>query len=211
MFVLSNTITDWLSSLADYPVLIYVALFVVLVVTGAGAPITEEIITVFAGVLVHRQVLDPVIAWIVVYVGVLVADSVAVYIGWHFGKAVLYRRWLKRLLHPRRVLWARHQVQEHGAWMIVASRFIPATRYPTLVISGMMHLPRWKFLTADGLGALVTVTLHMFLGWWFARVATSFDEVMEYEGPIALALAAVGVAIIAIYFLIRRARHRRKV
>lgn len=204
-----NMLTDWLTSLADHRVLIYVAIFTVLVITGAGVPITEEVITIFVGVLVYRGAINPIGAWIVCYTGIIVADIITVYLGWHFGRAVLHRRWLKRLLHPRRVLWANHQVQEHGAWMIAASRFIPGARYPVLLIAGMMHLPRWQFLTADGLAAIVTVSLQIFIGWWFARVATNFQDVMKFEGPVTLAVAAAGVVFIAVYFAIRRARSRK--
>jgi membrane protein DedA with SNARE-associated domain len=191
-------------------VLICIALFAVLVITGAGVPITEEVITVFAGVLVHRNggLNFAIAVWLVCYVGIVIADMITVYLGWHFGRAVLHRRWVKRLLHPRRVMWAHHQVQDHGAWMIAASRFIPGMRYPVLLMAGMMHLPRWKFLTADCLAAVVTVSLQIFIGWWLARVATNFDDVMKREGPITLALAGVGVVLVIGYFVIRRLRGR---
>ncbi len=211
MQLLSNMLTDWLGSLSEHPVLIFIALFVVLVITGAGAPITEEIITVFAGFLVYQEVLRPWwVAWIVIYVGVIIADSITVWLGWHFGKAVLQRRWVKRLLHPRRLLWAKHHVQQHGAWMIVACRFIPGTRYPTLLITGMMHLPRWKFLTADCSTAIVTVSLHMFIGWYVARFTTNFEEAMKHEGPIPLILAGMGVLIICGYVMVQRIKRRRR-
>lgn len=209
MTQLISDLVAWLTSHADHPFLVCAVMFAVLVITGAGVPISEEIITLAAGFLVYHAVLDPVLGWITCYVGILVADMIAVYIGWHFGKAVLHRRWIKRLLHPRRVLWAKHQVHEHGAWMIAASRFIPGTRYPVLLITGMMHLPRWKVLLADGSAAVVTVSLQMFIGWWLAHAVANVGQLMEYHMPIGLGMLAIGVLLVLGYVLVRRRRARR--
>jgi membrane-associated protein len=201
-----NIFTDWLTTFGDNGVLVASALFGVLILTGVGVPVTEEIITVFAGWLIYHGTLDPITAWLVCYVGVVIADAMTFYIGWHFGKALLHRRWVKRLLHPKRVLWAHHQVREHGAWMIVASRFIPGMRYATVLISGMMRLERWKYFTAEMSSAAVTVALHLGIGYWLGRMTLDFDEAMKKEGPFALALAGVGVLLILGYFGVRRMR-----
>jgi len=192
---------DWITG---SPELAYVAIFVVLVASGVGVPVAEEIIVVGAGVLIHRDIVDPLWAWLVCYVGILVADAIVVYIGWHFGKAVLHRRWVRRILHPRRLLWARHQINEHGAWMIAASRFIPGGRWATLLIAGMMHLPRWKFLLADGVAAMGSVTLQLFAGYYIGKLASA--EFSTAERWLTLASLAIAAALIGGYVYYRK-RH----
>lgn len=190
---------DWIGR---SPELAYVAIFVVLVASGAGIPVAEEIVVVGAGVLVHRQVIDWVGAWLICYTGIMVADSIVVYIGWHFGRAVLHRRWVKRFLHPRRLLWARHQIDEHGAWMIAASRFIPGSRWATLLISGMMHIPRWKFLLADGAAAIGSVTLQLVAGYFIGSLTSS--EFSAGERWLTIGSLGIGVALVVAYVYYRR-------
>jgi membrane protein DedA with SNARE-associated domain len=93
--------------------------------------------------------------------------------------------------------------------MIAASRFIPGTRYPVLLITGMMHLPRWKVLLADGSAAVVTVSLQMFIGWWLAHAVANVGQLMEYHMPIGLGMLAIGVLLVLGYVLVRRRRARR--
>lgn len=208
-----SDILEWLMQMiqqaGQHPLTAYLLMYVVLVTTGAGIPISEELVTMLAGVLAYNGVIDVMPAWICCYLGIMTADSIIVYIGWHFGKAVLHRRWVKRLLHPRRVLWARHQILEHGAWMIVFSRFIPGTRYATLLIVGMMHIPRWKFLLADGTTAMVTTSVQMAVGFYLAHLFSDWQQVLEYRWAIATITAAVGVAMIIGYVIIRRRRTRQ--
>jgi len=192
---------DWI---ARSPELAYVAIFVVLIASGVGVPVAEEIIVVGAGVMIQREWVNPIWAWVVCYVGIMIADSIVVYIGWHFGKAVLHRRWVRRILHPRRLLWARHQINEHGAWMIAASRFIPGSRWATLLIAGMMHIPRWKFLLADGVAAIGSVTLQLAAGYYIGKLAS--DEFSSAQRWLTIGSLAIAGALIAGYVYYRK-RH----
>lgn len=186
------------------PSLIYAAIFVVIITTGAGLPIAEEIIVCTAGILLYSGSVKLIPIWICCYVGILIADSLVVYFGWHFGKAILHRRAVKRILHPRRLIWAKHQIHEHGAWMIAASRFIPGSRYPSLLISGMMHLKRWKFLAADGTAAIISVSLQLALGYWLGHISSNISN---YSSEITICSTAIGVAFVTGYVLIRWKRH----
>ncbi len=191
-------------SLSLPPFLVYVGIFMVIVLTGAGLPVAEEIIVCAAGILFYKGVVEVVPVWCICYVGILIADSIVVYLGWHFGKAILHRRSVKRMLHPRRVVWAKHQVHNHGAWMIAASRFIPGSRYPTLLIIGMLHLKRWKFLVADGAAAIVSVSLQLTLGWWLGHISSNIGQ---YGSEVTICSVAIGAAFIGGYTLIRWRRH----
>lgn len=190
---------DWITA---SPELAYVLIFCIIIATGAGIPIAEEIIVIAAGILVHQGVIDWYWTWITCYIAILIADSIVVYLGWHFGRAVLHRKWVKRTLHPRRVMWARHQIEAHGAWMIAASRFIPGSRWATLLISGMMHIPRWKFLLADSIAASVSVTIQLMIGYYIGRLAS--DAFTTAERWMTIGSIAVGVGLISGYFYYRK-------
>ena len=197
-----------ITALADYAGL---SIFVLLVAGGMGVPVSEDIIVLAAGVLAHREVVTPMWwAWLLCYGGVVISDWMVVYIGRHFGKAILHRRWFKRLIHPRRLLWARRQVHDHGAWVVAASRFIPGFRWPTLFISGTMHLKLWKFAIFDCVAAALSVTIQFMLGWLFS---SSVGTLMEYRYELSIGLAAFGLGVLVTYFTYRfrtRAERRSK-
>lgn len=181
----------------------YVGIFVLLVVSGTGLPIAEELVTLAAGALIQQGVIELLPAWLLCYTGIIIADCMVVWIGRHFGKAVLHRRWVKRILHPRRVLQAHHHVHEHGVWVIVVSRFVPGSRWATLLIAGMAHLPRWKVILADGASAIVTVSIQIAAGYYLAALAASGMNVQEWLMVGGLVL---GVTLIGGYILWYRSR-----
>lgn len=206
-----QTLVDWLDQVSENPLLAYGVIFCVLVVTGSGLPITEELIVVTAGFLISREDgYDPIMMFVVCYTGILIADSIIVWIGWHFGKAVLHRRWIKRLLHPRRLMWARHRVVEHSVAMITASRFIPGSRYGTLLLAGMMRVPRWKFLATDAVAAVFSVILQLSIGYGLGTLYDGINEVVEHRGMVALIMLGIGVVFVGAYILYRHWRRGRK-
>ncbi len=175
----------------------YLAIVLLLSSTGLGVPVPEDLVVIAAGVLSQReQIAAPIGAWLSAFAGVVISDCALFFIGEHFGKAVLHRRSIKRLLHPRRVLRAHRQVHEHGAWMIFAARFIPGSRTATLLISGMMHLSRWKAFFADTTGAAMSVSVQFGLGWWFA---SNWSLLMEHRPVVLAAGAGLGLLVLGVY------------
>ncbi len=212
MIAVVQTLMDWLDAVGQNPLLAYGVIFVVLVLAGSGLPVTEELLVVTAGFLLssYPERYDWYWLFLICYTGILIADSVIVWIGWHFGKAVLHRRWIKRLLHPRRLMWARHRIREHSVGMIAASRFIPGSRYATLLLTGMMHVPRWKFLATDAVAAVFSVALQLAIGYGLGSLYSGINEVVEHRGLVALIMLGIGLVIVGAYIFYKRSRSDRK-
>ena len=130
MFELLNTL------LAQKSLLVYPAITLLLALSAIGIPVPEEVVTVAAAVAAHRGYLEAFPAWVSCYLGVITADVGLMYFASHVGMRLLRRKWMKRMLHPRRLHWARKQIAAHGAWAVLASRFIPGSRMATLIIAG---------------------------------------------------------------------------
>jgi membrane protein DedA with SNARE-associated domain len=204
-------ITELLNHLSQSPApLVYMIIFLLLVVSGSGLPIAEELITVAAGVLIHQGVIDPLPTWILCYSGILIADWIVVWLGRHFGRAVLHRRWIKRILHPRRLLHAHHHVHEHGPWVVFVSRFVPGSRWATLLITGMAHLPRWKIFLADGLAAIISVSVQMAVGYFASALADRDLSARTWMTIGGIGLAAVLLGGYALWYRRFRRRTGRK-
>lgn len=145
------------------------AVFVLLMFSGIGIPISEDLVIIPAGLFVGNGELPFWPTLLAAYSGVVISDLLWFLICHRYGSHLIHKRWFKRLVHPRRLLEAKYQVERHGAWVIVMARFIPASRTPTITISGLLHLPLWKFAVATASCVLLTAPLQLGLGYLIAR------------------------------------------
>jgi membrane protein DedA with SNARE-associated domain len=152
----------------------------------------EDIIIIPAGFLIGQGHLPLVSTFICAYIGALISDSAWYFVCYRYGTPLLHKRWFKRLAHPRRLLQAKHQIETRGAWLIVTSRFVPGSRTTTMIVSGLMHMPVWKFLLAEGLLLLVTVSMQLGLGYLVAQ------HIVESKGAAATIMSLVGLVVLLI-------------
>ena len=148
---------------------------VLLLLSGIGLALGEEMVTLPAGVLIATGKLDFATTAIVAYVSIVIADMMWFGICRHFGTPLLHRRWAKRLIHPRRLLEAKHQLELRGAWIVVMARFIPSSRSTTITVAGMLHMPFWKFAAATASCTLLTVPIQLGFGYLIGRGSTTED------------------------------------
>lgn len=145
-----------------------IAVFFLLMLSGIGIPIGEDLIIIPAGILVGNESLPFWPTMIAAYLGVVCSDSLWFILCHRYGSHLLHQKWFKRVVHPRRLLEAKHQVEQHGAWVIVMARFIPGSRTPTITISGLLHLPLWQFVLATATCVLISAPLQLGLGYLIA-------------------------------------------
>jgi len=63
--------------------------------------------------------------------------------------------------------WARGQLRERGAWIIIVARFIPGGRTATTYVAGTLDMPwRSRFLPADSAAAIVWALYCSALGYF---------------------------------------------
>lgn len=145
-----------------------VAVFVLLMLSGIGFPIGEDLVIIPAGIFVGNGELPLWPTLLAAYCGVVGSDSLWFILCHRYGSVLIHRRWFKRLIHPRRLLEAKHQVEQRGVWVIVFARFIPGSRTPTITIAGLLHLPFWQFALATASCVLITAPLQIGLGYLIA-------------------------------------------
>lgn len=141
------------------------AVFILLVLPLMG----EDVIIIPAGFLIGQGHLNPWATFICAYIGAFISDAMWYLACFHYGTRLLHKKWFKRLAHPRRLLQAKHQVEERGAWLIVTARFVPGSRTSAMIASGLLHMPFWKFFIAEGACLLVTVWMQLGLGILISR------------------------------------------
>ena len=144
----------------------YLAVLAALLLCGAGVPLPEDITLVAGGVIaglgyahVHAMV-------IVALAGVLIGDATMFLLGHRHGARVM--RWppVARLMTPSRYARVQEQFARYGNRLLFLARFLPGMRTAIYVTAGASHRVSFlRFLLLDGLAALVSVPLWVYLGY----------------------------------------------
>lgn len=166
-----------LSAYAYEPELIYMIVFGMMVASGFGLPIPEEVTIVSVGLLAymgaHPEVYPPPAdaeraiggyeAAAIVLVCVVFADMLVFMIGRKFGRAIINRpRWRENF--GKRVMDRINNLcNRFGIYAAFVFRFTPGIRFPAHIALGMSQLPAWKFLMMDGFAALISVPTQILL------------------------------------------------
>jgi len=169
-----------------------VAVFVLLMLSGVGLALGEEMVTLPSGMLIAAGKFDPLVTAVTAYIAIVLADFIWFSICRRYGTQLLHKRFFKRLVHPRRMLEVKHQFERRGAWLIVMARFIPSGRTSAITVAGIMHMPRWKFACATAGCVMLTVPLQLTLGYLAGKgVGTEdlADLLLKMLGLVILVLA----------------------
>jgi membrane-associated protein len=126
----------------------------------------SETVVIAGAVLASRGRLEIALVVAAAAAGAALGDNCAYSLG---------RSGLRRVVHrlfdsdknQQRLNWARAQLQQRGAWIIIVARFIPGGRTATTYISGTLEMP-WKrrFLPADTTAAIVWSLYSAGLGYF---------------------------------------------
>lgn len=176
----------------DSPPALYAILFAVLILSGIGLPIPEEVTLVLGGYLAYLEFID---FWTTVYVliaGIIAAD-VGGYLLGRFGGEYIVRalarwRWLETIHQKVAALFARH-----GDKIVVMSRPLFVVRVAVPMYAGHTKMRFIKFLLLDIAAAvpwtLFLVALSYYLG-------SGFDLLTEIREIKHVFFIALGLAII---------------
>jgi membrane protein DedA with SNARE-associated domain len=185
----------------------YIAITLLLILTGAGLPLPEEVFIVAAGVLSAppNATLNPFVALGCCLVGALVGDCVMYWIGYHFGRGVLRdRRWFSRWVTPEREEHIEEMFHQHGLKVFFVARFLVGLRTPVYLTAGILRLSFKKFLLIDLICAATVVTSFFGLAYFFGENISWWIKHTERWLTIGVVIAVACVA----FFLWRR--YRRK-
>lgn len=169
----------------------YPAVWVLLVGAGLGLPVSEEWVLLAGGGVAARGgslVLMIATGWL----GVLAGDGLLFRLGRTLGPRAVGSGRLKKVLTPERVAWAQSHFAKGGLKTVFLARFLPGFRAPTFLLAGMSGMRPSRFFAADGLAALVSAPLMVYLGHRFGMAV--LQQVRDFGGYllVVLAVALVG-------------------
>jgi membrane protein DedA with SNARE-associated domain len=175
----------------------YLAIVLLLVLTGAGLPVPEEIVIVAAGVLSSPSVgrLDPTLAVSACLAGVLIGDCTMYWIGRGLGRTyVLQHRWFAWIVHGNREERLEEVVQKHGLKVFLMARFLVGIRSPLYLAMGILRVDFRRYLLCDAAGGAFVVgvffCLSYYCGGWVGKLIRSSQWAATGTALIVAAVAA---------------------
>ncbi len=191
-------IEQWLSQYApNAPYLIIVG---ILLATGFGLPLPEDIPLLIAGYLCGQTSGHPHL-WLMIpatMTAIVGSDVMLYYLGRWIGPSIHRHPILKRVVGSRNLARARYAFKKHHGKFVFFARFLPGIRAPAFFTAGSYHMPFRKFLFWDGLAACLSVPWVILVGYFFheqvdyARVALSKGKTIGFVIIAVLIVLFVG-------------------
>jgi len=159
----------------------YLLIVVVLILTGMGLPVPEEVPIITAGVLSSHGHLDAWLALVSCLVGALLGDCVMYAIGHHFGRAVVREhRWWAHFVTPEREAQMEEMHKRHGLKVLFLARFLVGLRSPVYLSAGILRMPFRRFLLIDLFCATVVIGTFFGLSYRFGEAVTRWIRNAEF-------------------------------
>lgn len=183
----------------------YIAVFAILLLCGLGLPIPEDITLFAAGMISYYGASDVWVMIFISYAGVMLGDSFIFMLGSKYGKKIAKKGFLKRLLPPERLTYVQKRLNKRGNWVIFAARFMPGLRAPVYFTCGTLHVPYRVFFFFDGLAAILSVPLIVYLVYYFGdNVDVVIRDIKRFQYGI------ISVIVGIILFLVLKWRLNKK-
>ena len=185
----------------------YIAVFIALMICGAGLPLPEDITLVAGGVIAGLGYANVHTMFALSMFGVLLGDAGIFLLGHHYGARMLKWRLVAHVLTPARYASVQHKFDRYGNRILFFARFLPGMRTTIYVTAGTTHRVSFlRFLLIDTLAALISVPIWVYLGYFGAN---NHDWLIKWlhRGQVSLWLA-VGIIVLALLLLWWR-HHRR--
>jgi membrane protein DedA with SNARE-associated domain len=199
MTEMASSLMAYLQSLEGAPA--YALVFGLLVGSGFGLPVNEDILLVAAAALTLKGVMDPVGLIAAAWCGVVIADLLIFHWGRVFGARLLRQKFVGRWLPERKLLAMQGTMVRWGPGYIFVARFMPGVRSAVYFAAGSLKMPYRHMVVFDGAAALVELPLLVYGvrylgGQWHEIVGM----IQNYQG---LAGAALLLLLLGAWMAIR--------
>ncbi len=175
----------------------YLALLVLLLLTGVGSPIPEDLLLLVAGYLVFTGVTGWPLTVTICLVGVVGSDTMLYSAGRHLAWRPC-KSLEERVLSPARLRRVTRWFDRIGPKAVFAARLVPGTRALVFVTAGLRGLPASRFLIYDLLGALIWVPLLVLLGHQLGDRVGDLSALADWsqDGSVWLAMLALTLLVL---------------
>lgn len=172
--------------------------FFVLVICGFGVPIPEDLTLVTGGVISGMGYTNPHIMFAVGMLGVLVGDGIMFAAGRIWGQKILRFKPIARIMTPKRYEQVQEKFDKYGNWVLFVARFLPGLRTAVFVTAGISRKVSYlRFIIMDGLAALISVPIWIYLGEYGAHNIDWLMAKMHSLQSGIFVILGIGAAVVA--------------
>jgi membrane protein DedA with SNARE-associated domain len=184
-------------------------IFALLFACGLGLPLPEDIPLLVGGYFVGQGKMHIVVLCVLAWLGIIGGDCVLYSLARRYGLNITRVRFIGRHVTETRILWAEEKFERYGIWVVAICRMFAGVRGAMVIAAGAIRFNFIKFVIADGLAAIVSGGLFIWLGYLagrtFGSVADVRQRIKHYEHYVTVGAIVVG-CLLAAYFLWRRAK-----
>ena len=199
-------IAEWLSQYA--PNAPYLVIIGILLATGFGLPLPEDVPLVIGGALCGATHSAHPYIWIMlpgVFLAIVGSDIMLFSLGRWLGPTIHRHPILKRVVGNRNLARARFAFAKHRAKFVFFARFLPGLRAPAFFTAGTFKMPFRKFLLWDGLAACLSVPPAVLLGYFFhEKVGFVFEALSKGRTIGFVIIAAIILVFLGFHMLVNK-------
>ena len=190
-----DSILSWLQ---DAPPVLY---FVLLTSAGLGMPVSEDLLSIWAGSVIASEPAYP--AWhyaLALYGGVILSDLITFNLGRLTQRGLGKRIQEAVFKDPVKVEKAMARIRKHGDSIGFVQRFSVGARLPLSFLAGYTGISPLRFTAGACLGALITLPLQLSAGY---LMHGQFDRVRGYVEDYGIFVAVFCIGGLALFFWLK--------
>jgi membrane protein DedA with SNARE-associated domain len=184
----------------------YIGLFLLLILGGVGLPFPEDATLMLCGFLIAQEVIHPISALATVYTGLLVADTIIYHFGKKYGRRIVTHHRFHRFLSPLQLTKLEAQFNRRGVLFILFGRHLIGLRAQIFLVAGIMKMRLVKFILADAVSALVTISIMVGIGYAGGNSLDALRKDMNRIKDWAIVILLSGVMIYLVYKYVKSRR-----
>jgi membrane protein DedA with SNARE-associated domain len=186
-------------------------IFALLFACGLGLPLPEDIPLLVGGYFAGRGEMHLVTVGVLAWVGIIGGDCVLYWLARKYGLNVTRLPLIGRHVTKKRILWAEAKFERYGIWVVAVCRLFAGVRGAMVIAAGAIRYNFLKFLIADGIAALISGGLFVYLGYLAGKhlgsVADMRQRMKHYEHYVIAGIIVAAVLLVA-YAVWRHRRHK---
>jgi membrane protein DedA with SNARE-associated domain len=163
----------------------YFVLFALLFACGLGFPLPEDIPLLLAGYFVAQPPGTPgkmylLPAAIVAWCGIVGGDCVLYSLGRRYGLNITRIPVIGRHVTQTRIIWIETKFDKWGVGVVAVCRMFAGVRGAMVVAAGISRFKFYKFIITDGITAVFSGGLFLYLGMLVGRKLGMWDEMRAH-------------------------------
>lgn len=193
-----DTILTLLHFFAQYG---HITVFFMLLICGLGFPLPEDITLIAGGIIAGLGYVNNEIMLIECLAGVLLGDTIIFTLGSVFGKRIKQFPLIAKLLNKKHFRLIKQKSARYGHWILFFARFLPGLRAAIFCTAGISHQVKlWQFLLIDGIAAILSVPIWVYLGIYGAK---NFDYLVNWmhQGQVFMLTLVVLIGSLGIFIV----------